>query len=259
MKIANRTFIVSGGSSGLGLATVQTLLSHSANVTILDLSPPPSTLSPISSFKYFKTDISNEKQVEIAVEETVKWSKETGKVLGGVICAAGVGTVGKVINASGSPHSLSLFRFTQEVNVIGTFNLARLACKHLIEVPPEGEDGERGIVIMISSVAAFEALPSQTAYAASKGAIRSMTLPMARDLGRYGIRVNTIAPGTFESGMTDKMSEKMRQSLDKQVVFPRRFGRGEEFAETVKWMIECAFVNGETIRLSGAGRLPGKL
>jgi len=164
-----------------------------------------------------------------------------------------------VIDASGSPLSLDLFKFTQEVNVMGTFNLARLVCKHLIEVPAEGEDGERGIVVMVSSAAAFEAQPGQTAYAASKGAVRSMTLPMARDLGRYGIRVNTIAPGTFESAMTAKMPDKTRRSLDKETVFPRRFGRGEEFAETVRWIVECKFVNGETVRLSGAGRLPGRL
>jgi len=173
--------------------------------------------------------------------------------------AAGVATVGKIIDVHGEPLSLELFRWTQEVNVMGTLDLSRLVCKALLDVAPEGEDGERGIVIMVASAAAFEGQPGQTAYAASKGAVRSMTLPMARDLARYGIRVNTIAPGTFESAMTARMPEKTRASLDKEVVFPRRFGRAEEFAETVRWMIECGYMNGETVRLSGAGRLPGRL
>jgi len=164
-----------------------------------------------------------------------------------------------VIGAGGEPHSLDLFKIALEVNVVGTFNLARLVCKHLFAVPPEGPDGERGVVIMVSSSAAFEGQPGQAAYAASKGAINSMILPLARDLGNHGIRVNAIAPGIFASSMSAKMSEKTRLSLERDLVFPRRFGRGEEFAETVRWMVECGYVNGETVRLSGAGRLPGRL
>ncbi|KAF8517949.1 3-hydroxy-acyl-CoA-dehydrogenase [Hysterangium stoloniferum] len=258
MKIADRTFIVSGGSSGLGLATVETLLASGAYVSILDLSAPPSSQDP-SHTAFFQTDISKTADVARAVEGTVAWAEKTGALLGGVVNAAGVGTVGKVVDARGDPLSLGLFEFTLAVNVVGTFDLTRLACKHLIHVPPEGEDGERGVIIMVSSAAAFEAQPGQAAYAASKGAVSSMTLPMARDLGRYGIRVNTVAPGTFESAMTARMPEKTRRSLDRETVFPRRFGNPPEFGETVKWMIECPFVNGETVRLSGAGRLPGKL
>jgi len=249
---------VASSSSGLGLATVNTLLASGAYVSILDLSALPSSQNSSRTI-FFEIDISKTKDVERAVEGTVAWAEKTGALLGGVVNAAGVGTIGKVVDARGNLLSLDLFEFTLAVNVVGTFNLTRLACKHLIRVPPEGEDGERGVIIMVSSAAAFEAQPGQTAYAASKGAVSSMTLPMARDLSRYGIRVNTIAPGTFESAMTARIPEKTRHSLDKETVFPRRFGNPAEFGETVKWMIECGFVNGETVRLSGAGRLPGKL
>ncbi|KAF8519671.1 short chain type dehydrogenase [Gautieria morchelliformis] len=258
MKLENRTLVVSGGSSGLGLATVRDLLAHGAYVAILDLAPPPAGLSQDRT-RFLKTDVANTEDVRRAVEGSVAWAKETGAVLGGVVNAAGIATVGKVINASGSPLSLGLYKYTLDVNVAGTFDLTRMVCQHLVNVPPEGDDGERGAVVMVSSAAAFEGQTGQAAYAASKGAIRSMTLPLARDLARYGIRVNTIAPGSFESNMTARMPDKTRQSLERELVFPRRFGKGEEFAETVRWVLECGYVNGETVRLSGAGRLPWRL
>jgi len=145
------------------------------------------------------------------------------------------------------------------VNLTGTFNLTRLANEHLLSVQPDGRDGERGIIIMTSSAAAYEGQTGQAAYSATKGAIRSMTLPMARDLGRHGIRVNTIAPSIFESPMTDRMPPKVKNSLLREMVFPSRFGQSFEFAQTVKWMIETPFVNGETYRLSGASRMPARM
>ncbi|KAF8577724.1 short chain type dehydrogenase [Ramaria rubella] len=264
MKLANRTFIVSGGSSGLGLATVRDLLAYGAYTAIVDLAPPEDEdLASIDEgrrrFRFFKTDITDTGEVEEAVAGTVAWAGETGAVLGGVVNAAGVATVGKVIDAHGEPLSLGLFNFTFAVNVAGTFDLTRLVCRHLVAGPVEGEDGERGVVVMVSSAAAFEGQPGQVAYAATKGAVGSMTLPLARDLARYGIRVNTIAPGTFESRMTGRMPEKTRRSVEGEVVFPRRFGRGVEFAATVRWIVECPFVNGEVVRLSGAARLPSRL
>ncbi|EDR05118.1 3-hydroxy-acyl-CoA-dehydrogenase [Laccaria bicolor S238N-H82] len=260
MKIENRTFIVSGGSSGLGLATVHDLLTHKAYIAILDRSAPPTDVIS-SRVKYFKTDITDVAQINGAVEGTVAWTKDTGAVLGGVINCAGVGTAAKIIDAHGEPHSLDLWNFAIDVNLTGSFNLSRLALKHLVKVAPEeGSDGERGVVIFVASAAAFEGQPGQTAYSATKGALRSMTLPMARDLARHAVRVVTIAPGVFDSSMTANFPAKTRRSLENEgIVYPRRFGQPVEFARTVRWILDCPYVNGETIRLSGGGRLPGKL
>jgi NAD(P)-dependent dehydrogenase (short-subunit alcohol dehydrogenase family) len=176
---------------------------------------------------------------------------------------------------------LDVWNLAIDINLTGTFNLTRIACKHLVKVPTEGPDGERGVVVMVASSAAvrscstplffflfsstdtstsqFEAQPGQVAYAAAKGALVSMTLPMARDLERYGIRIVTIAPGAFITPMTSVMSKKTQESVSRDLLFPRRMGEPREFAQTVKWILECPYVNGETIRLSGGSRLPGKL
>jgi NAD(P)-dependent dehydrogenase (short-subunit alcohol dehydrogenase family) len=261
MKIENRTFIVSGGSSGLGLASVHDFLSKGAYLVVLDQSPLPSNENfSASRVKFLKVDITNVKEIEDAVEASVTWTKQTGAALGGVINCAGVGVAGKIIDSKNEPHSLELWDFVLAVNLTGTFNLTRLALKHLVHVPPVGPDGERGVIVLVSSAAAFEGQPGQTAYAATKGALRSMALPMARDLARHGIRVVSVAPGAFETSMTASLPTKAQKSLiGEGVVFPRRFGRAEEFAETVRWVVECGYVNGETVRLSGAGRLPAKL
>jgi len=258
MKVEQRTFIVSGGSSGLGLATVHNLLQSNAFVSVLDLSR--SSGLPVGlEVKFIKCNITKVEEIENAVEETVKWTAETGAQLGGVVNCAGVGTSAKIVDSKGNPHSLSLWNFTLDVNLSGTFNLTRLALKHLITVSPEQPDGERGVIIMVASSAAFEGQPGQAAYSATKGALASMTLPLSRDLSRYGIRVMTIAPGIFASSMTAKLPEKTRLSLERELQFPNRFGKAEEFAKTVRWILECPFVNGETVRISGASRLPGRL
>jgi len=174
-----------------------------------------------------------------------------------------------------------VWNFVLGINLTGTFNLTRLACKYLVKVPPEGPDGERGVVVMVASSAAvrprfvphrstpladimpvvsqFEGQPGQTAYTATKGALVSMTLPMARDLERFGIRVVTVAPGAFITPMSNVMTKKVKESISRDLLFPRRMGEPHEFAQTVKWVLECPYVNGETIRLSGGSRLPGKL
>ncbi|THH08254.1 hypothetical protein EW145_g2825 [Phellinidium pouzarii] len=257
MKPSNRTFIVSGGSSGLGLATVNNLLDAGASVAVLDLQE--NTKLRGQRVKFFKTDITSDKDVQAAVEGTAAWARETGAILGGVVNCAGIATAAKIIDAHGNPHSLDLWNFAIAVNLTGTFNLSRLVCKHLINVPPEGADGERGIIIFAASSAAFEGQTGQVAYSATKGALVSAALPLSRDLARYGVRVNAIAPGAFASAMTDRMTEKTRSSLLRELGFPKRFGNADEFSQTVRWMIECAYVNGETIRLSGGSRLPGKL
>ncbi|KAF8649282.1 hypothetical protein AX16_005910 [Volvariella volvacea WC 439] len=244
MRTENRTFIVSGGSSGLGLATVLDLLEVKAYVAVLDRSPPPAELASSSRVKFFKLDITKNEQVEQAVEGAVQWTEQTGARLGGVVNCAGVASAAKIIDAENNPHSLDLWEFVLAVNLTGSFNLSRLALKHLVKVKPEdGPDGERGVIIFVSSAAAFEGQPGQTAYSASKGALRSMTLPMARDLSRHGVRVVTIAPGVFESSMTAQFPDKTRRSLETNgIVYPRRFGQPPEFAKTVRWILECMSV-----------------
>jgi len=261
MKVENRTFLVSGGSSGLGLATVYDLLLQKAFVSIVDRSPPPEALLSSPNVKFYKTDITELSEVTSAVNKTVEWTSRSGAPLGGVINCAGVATAAKIIDAHGQPHSLDIWEFTIAVNLTGSFNLTRLVLEHLVKVDPEtGSDGERGVVIFVSSAAAFEGQPGQTAYAATKGALRSMTLPLSRDLARHAIRVVTIAPGVFDSSMTANFPVKTRKRLENEsIVYPKRFGQPEEFARTVRWILDCPYVNGETIRLSGAGRLPGKL
>lgn len=191
-----------------------------------------------------------------------------------------------MINPEGKIHSLELWDETLVVNLTGTFNLTRLALEHLTRVKPEGSDGERGVVIMVASEVAVGAcciirddvfitcilllsvhlIPkyggrmAQVAYAASKGAVCSMTLPLARDLARHNIRVVTISPATFTTPLTDTFSKRVHKGLlDTGVLFPRRYGTPEEFAGTVKWVLDCPYVNGEVIRLTGGGRIPTRL
>jgi len=261
MKVENRTFIVSGGSSGLGLSTVSCILQEKGYVAILDLKQPDSTAIGVASsrVKFWELDITQVEGIIKVVDEVVSWTQQTGAVLGGIINCAGVGTAAKIIGAKGQPHSLDVWNFAIDVNLTGTFNLTRIACEHLVKVPPEGPDGERGVVVMVASSAAFEGQPGQVAYSATKGALVSMTLPMARDLERYGIRVVTIAPGAFITPMASVMNKKARETIVRELLFPRRMGEPREFAQTVKWILECPYVNGETIRLSGGSRLPGKL
>jgi len=261
MKIENRTFIVSGGSSGLGLSTVECILQEKGYVAILDLKQPDvAAIGPTpSKVKFYELDITQVEDIVKVVEQIVSWTKQTGAPLGGIINCAGVGAAAKIIGADGQPHPLDVWNFTIDVNLTGAFNLTRIACKHLVTVPSEGPDGERGVVVLVASAAAFEAQPGQVAYAATKGALVSMTLPMARDLERHGIRVVTIAPSVFTTPMAKTMKPKVLKNISRNLVFPRRFGEPREFGQTVKWILECPYVNGETIRLSGGSRLSGKL
>ncbi|KAG8833666.1 telomere binding protein [Serendipita sp. 399] len=260
------------------LATVVELVKNGGFVSVLDLKELPEHIHqtlPGAQILYVKTDLTEDKQIEAAVNQTIEWIKETGAKLGGVVNCGGVAVAQKaralmlahlglsdslqVVSADGTPHSLDLFEFALKVNVTGTFNLTRRVLEHLVKAEPEGADKERGIIIMVASAAAFEGQQGQVAYAASKGAIRSMTLPMARDLGRFGVRVNTIAPSLIISPMTNNMSEKVKNSLQREIVFPKRFGEPEEFAHTARFLIESTYMNGETVRLSAGGRMPGRL
>ena len=293
MKIEGRTFVVSGGyvvipapfllshatpippppplqhpqltpfrSSGLGLATVLSILHHGGYAAILDLNPPPASSLPPSGgggAKFFECDVTSTTSIASAVAALTTWTSTTGLPLGGIIPAAGIGLPGLILSKSLDPLPLSSIDLVLGVNLRGTLDLVRQVLPHLAASPPYGDDGERGVVVMVASSAAFEGQMGQVAYAASKGAVAAMTLPMARDLSRFGIRVVTIAPSMFDSAMTAAMSDKVRAGLKKAMEFPARAGRPEEFASLVVQSIENAMLNGVVVRLDGATRMPSKL
>ncbi|OJD35465.1 3-hydroxyacyl-dehydrogenase type-2 [Diplodia corticola] len=263
MQIPNRLFIVSGGASGLGLATVKLLHSQGAYLSILDMNSGAGedVVKELGGqrARFFETDVTDTESIAAAVKGSVEFAKEKTVPLGGVLAGAGVGFPGLIISQKNEPLPLSSFDLVVSINLRGTVDLIRQVLSHLAQNEPYGPDGERGVIIMVSSSAAFDGQMGQVAYAASKGAVRSMTLPMARDLSRFGIRVVTLAPSLFESNMTAMLSDKVRKSLERVMEFPRRPGKPEEFARTVKDAIENSMLNGEVIRLDGAMRMPSKL
>lgn len=212
-----------------------------------------------SAAKFVVCDVSDTASIASAVDAAAAWVKETGKPLGGIIPAAGVGHPGLILDKQLRPVSLESVDFVLSINLRGTLDLVRQLLPHLAAAAPDGPDKERGVVVMVASAAAFEGQMGQVAYAASKGAVASMTLPMARDLSRFGIRVVTIAPSMFESNMTAHMSDKVRTGLQKAMEFPARPGQPEEFASLVRQTIENVMLNGVVIRLDGATRMPSKL
>lgn len=262
MHIKDRSFIISGGASGLGLATVRDLWGRGGYVAILDLNPDngASIVSELGQRTvFFETDVSDTASVEAAVKAAGEWIKDVGKPLAGIIPAAGVGTPGKLIDRHNNPISIESLDFVLNINLRGTLDLIRLCLPLLAKNEPTTTENERGVIIMVSSSAAYDGQPGQVAYAASKGAVRSLTLPLARDLAPLGIRAMTIAPSYFESNMTAQMSDKVRTSLERVLEFPKRPGKGTDFAATVRHCIENVMLNGECIRLDGATRMPSKL
>jgi NAD(P)-dependent dehydrogenase (short-subunit alcohol dehydrogenase family) len=262
MKIADRTFIISGGVSGLGLATARALHAQGAYVSLLDLNADngSKTVSELGArAKFFETDVSSTEAIADAIKGTVAWVKETGKEIGGVIAGAGVGLPGLIVDKKNEPLSIESIDFVLNINLRGTLDLIRQTVPHMTTTTPQGPDGERGVIIMIASSAAFDGQMGQVSYAASKGAVASLTLPLARDLSKYGIRAVTIAPSMFDSAMTKMMSNKVKQSLESSMEFPKRAGLPEEFARMV---IECVgneMLNGTVLRLDGAMRMPARL
>ncbi len=243
MDIAGRTFLVAGGGSGLGAATARMLQSAGANVVVADLRGEPG-----ANTRFVETDVTDEDSVKSAVEAAV----EFGALHGAVNCA-GVAIAEKALGRDG-PHSLDSFTKVIQVNLVGTFNVVRLAAAAMVGNDP-GEDGGRGVIVNTASVAAFDGQIGQVAYAASKGGVASMTLPLAREFARSGIRVATIAPGLFDTPMMAGLPEEARESLGRQVPFPSRLGRPEEYAALVRHIIENEMLNGEVIRLDGAIRM----
>jgi len=255
MHLQNKTIFVTGGASGLGAACARLMIQAGANVVIADLNAETgiALANELGDAALFlATNVTD----ETTVQNSIKVALEHFGSLHGVINCAGIGTPGKVIGRDG-PIKLETFSKVITVNLIGTFNVIRLTSAAMIENTPE-ESGERGVIINTASVAAFDGQIGQAAYSASKGGIVGMTLPIARELARYGIRVMTIAPGIFDTPLLGSLPENARQSLGQQVPFPPRLGRPEEYAALAKHIIENEMLNGETIRLDGGIRMSPK-
>ncbi len=246
MRIEGNTFLVAGGGSGLGAATTNMLAASGARVLVADLKGE----APEDG-RFVETDVTDEDSVRSAVGEAL----ELGDLRGAVNCA-GIARAEKVLGREG-PHSLDTFARVVEVNLVGTFNVIRLVAEAISGNEPL-ESGERGVIVNTASVAAFDGQIGQVAYAASKGGVVSLTLPVARELANSGIRVVTIAPGIFDTPMMAGLPEDARVSLGEQVPFPSRLGKPEEYAALVGHIVENEMLNGEVIRLDGAIRMAPK-
>ncbi|MFV9503907.1 MAG: SDR family NAD(P)-dependent oxidoreductase [Oscillochloridaceae bacterium umkhey_bin13] len=255
MEINGKTFLVSGGGSGLGAATAQALVEAGANVVLADLNPQASTATAEalgSAAHAVVTDVADEVAVQAAIDAALN---RFGQLDGAINCA-GIGPAERILGKQG-PHRSESFSRVLNVNLLGTFNVLRLAAA-VMQANPPGPSGERGVIVNTASVAAFDGQIGQAAYAASKGGIVAMTLPAARELARFGIRVMTIAPGIFATPLLAAMPEDVRQSLGAQVPFPSRLGSPAEYAALVCHIIQNQMLNGEVIRLDGAIRMAAK-
>ncbi|WP_313001232.1 SDR family NAD(P)-dependent oxidoreductase [Pseudomonas sp.] len=253
MQIENKVFIVTGGASGLGAASAELLVSAGAKVMLVDMNAEAvAAQAQRLGAQSVVADISNEAAAEAAVQATVAAFGS----LNGLINCAGIVRGEKILGKNG-PHALSSFAQVINVNLIGSFNMLRLAAAAIAESEANA-DGERGVIINTASVAAFDGQIGQAAYSASKGAIASLTLPAARELARFGIRVMTIAPGIFETPMKAGMTPEVRDSLAAGVPFPPRLGKPAEYAALVRHIIENSMLNGEVIRLDGALRMAAR-
>ena len=252
MQVGESTFFITGGGSGLGAATARLLAENGAHVALADVDEEAGEQMAAqigSGAKFVRTDVTDEESVRDALDSVV----EIFGSLNGAVNCAGIGPAAKVVGKKGV-HDLGLFTKTVEINLVGTFNVIRFAAVRLAE-NELGEDGERGVIINTASVAAYDGQIGQAAYAASKGGVVALTLPVARELASSGIRVVTIAPGIFETPMLAALPEDAKDSLGKQVPFPPRLGRPEEYAALAKHIVENQMLNGEVIRLDGGIRM----
>ena len=256
MQLSDVRAIVTGGVSGLGLAVAQRLVADGGRVALFDVNDDKGAAAVAAlgeaNARYFRTDVTSEAGVAASVEAAKAF-------LGGLnvaVSCAGILGAGRVLGKEAA-MPLANFRNTVLVNLVGSFNVAKAAA-NVMQHNAAGEDGERGVIVNTASVAAYEGQIGQAAYSASKGGVVGMTLPMARELSRFGIRVMTVAPGIFWTPMVDGMSEDVQKSLSASIPFPARLGKPEEFAETVAFILQSRYLNGETIRLDGAVRLAPK-
>jgi len=255
MKINQTKAIITGGVSGLGLAVARHLVSKGAQVALLDINDEKGAAVCMDlgeNARYYRSDVTSEEQIV----ENVK--KATGFMdgLNVAINCAGILGAGRVLGKDGA-MPLKQFQTTVMVNLVGSFNVAKAAAE-LMQHNSPGEDNERGVIINTASIAAFEGQIGQAAYSASKGGVVAMTLPMAREFARIGVRVMTIAPGVFHTPMVEGMPSQVYDSLCAQVPYPSRLGKPEEYAALVEFILENRYLNGETIRLDGAIRLQPK-
>ena len=252
MRIAAKTFIVTGGASGLGRAAAEAIVSAGGRAVLLDVNEETGKGAEASlgeSARFARADVTSEEQVQAAID----LARHAFGGLHGVVNAAGVGPAAKVLGKNG-PHALDLFEKTVRINLVGTFNVIRLAAAAIANNEPEA-NGERGVIVNTASIAAYDGQIGQPAYAASKGGIVALTLPVAREFAKIGIRVMTVAPGIFDTPLLAGLPEAARESLGQQVPFPPRLGRPAEYAALVVHIIENEMLNGEVIRLDGALRM----
>lgn len=251
MNLSGKTFLVTGGSSGLGAAVVREFAGAGANIVICDVNEPreaaAAEIAPRVRFQ--KTDVGNEAQVQAAIDVAVK---EFGALNGAVNCA-GIATAERAVGREG-PQPLDHFTKVITVNLIGTFNVARLAAAQMMKQQAQ-PDEDRGVIVCTASVAAFDGQIGQAAYSASKGGVAALTLPLAREFAQQQIRVMSIAPGIFDTPMMAGLPEAARESLGKQTPFPARLGKPQEYAALARHIVENQMLNGEVIRLDGAIRL----
>ncbi|RIA86690.1 hypothetical protein C1645_696746 [Glomus cerebriforme] len=259
MRIKGNTFIVTGGGSGLGLSTAQELLRLKANVVVIDLKDDGKSFfkGQEQSVLFVQADVTSEASITKAIQQAIE---KFGENIRGVVNCGGILSIGKIVGSNGKPLDLDLFKFTVNVNLVGTFNVCRLVAAQMVKQKPL-EEGERGVIINVSSIAYQDGQIGQVSYSASKGGVASMTLPMTRDLSKFGIRVVSIAPGLFETPMASTLnhSKEMKQKLLYPVEYPARAGKSDgEFNKLVIHLIENTYMNGEVIRIDAGTRL-GKL
>ena len=253
MQLDQVKAVVTGGASGLGFAVAKHLAAHGGKVALLDVNDEKGNASAAEiGASYFRADVTSEE----GVVATLNGAHAKLGGLNVLVNCAGILGSGRVLGKEG-PMPLKTFATTVTVNLIGSFNVSKAAA-NLMQNNAPGEDGERGVIVNTASVAAYEGQIGQAAYSASKGGVVGMTLPMAREFARIGVRVMTIAPGVFHTPMVDGMPEQVYQSLCAQVPYPSRLGKPEEYADTVAFILQNRYLNGETIRIDGAIRLAPK-
>ena len=256
MDLNATSSIITGGASGIGLATAKHVASLGGRVVIADLNEEKGkAVAEELGGVFVKTDVSDEAQAQAAVDAAL----ELGP-LRTVLNSAGLGSAGRTVDREGNPFNLDNFSFVIKVNLIGTFNVTRLAASAMSKQDPVDEDGQRGSIVNLASVAAFDGQIGQCAYSASKGGVVGMPLPIARDLAAVGVRVNCIAPGLIDTPIygEGEGSEKFKAHLGQSVLFPKRLGVGPELASMVLELFQNDYMNGETIRVDGGIRMPPK-
>lgn len=256
MQLQDRTFLITGAASGLGAATAERLVAGGAQVVLCDLSDKVEALASRlgDAALACRGDVTSGDDMQAAIDKAVAaGGKDSG--LHGVVHCAGVVGVAKLLDREGNPADLETYARTVQINLVGTFNVMRLAAAAMAHNAPQGDDGERGVIINTASIAAFDGQVGQAAYSASKAGVVGMTLPLARELSRHGIRVMTIAPGVFETPMMSELPEDAVAALSAAVPFPKRLGKPHEFAMLAEQILTNVMMNGEVIRLDGGIRM----